>query len=288
MLIFRDYDQAALELQYSGSKREPHLSAEKEAYAADTEARSSKIRKGAPGKRDIAYGPHPRELIDVFAADKRGGPLLVFIHGGYWRMNTKNEHAWIAPAFTSRGVAVATINYPLCPDVRIGDIVASCRRALLHLHNNAASLGFDPARIHVAGHSAGGHLTAMLACTDFAAHGGPADLVRSGTCISGLYDLVPLQKIQMNADLRISDDDVRTLSPLTMKPCAGTSINLTVGSLEGAEFLRNTAELGEAWQRLGADVTIVPAPGRYHFNVLDDLATPGQPIFERLMTVMAA
>lgn len=287
MRVFRDYDQDALELQYSGSRREPHLAAEREAYAARAEARSAELRRTAPGQRDIAYGPHPRELVDIFAADKPAGPLLVFVHGGYWRMNSKTEHAWLAPAFTSRGITFAALNYPLCPDVRIGDIVASCRRALLFLHARAATLGFDPARFHVCGHSAGGHLTAMMACTDFAAHGGPGDLVKSATGVSGLYDLVPLQRIGMNADLRISDDDIRTLSPILLRPRAGMPINLSVGSVEGAEFQRNTAELAETWSKLGASVTTVPAPGRYHFNVLDDLAGPGAPMFERLMCVLS-
>ena len=146
MRVFRHYDQAGLEAQYDGATREPQLIARRDARAQRTEAEAARVRRSAVAKLDIAYGRHPRESIDVFHAAKPGGPLLAFIHGGYWRQRSKNEFAWMAPAFTSRGIAFAAIGYPLCPDVRIGDIVASSRRALLHLHRAAGSLGFDAGR----------------------------------------------------------------------------------------------------------------------------------------------
>jgi arylformamidase len=189
-------------------------------------------------------------------------------------------------SFTSRGVSLATIGYPLCPEVRIRDIVDSVRRALAFLYGKAADLGFDPGRIHAAGHSAGGHLTAMMAATDFSRHGGPADLVKSATCVSGLYDLEPLRLVKHNAELKIREADVGPLSPVRLKPRDGVVVNLTVGDLEAEEFVRNTVELGEAWRKTGGDVTMVEARGLYHFDILDHFAAPGKPIHERVMSVM--
>ena len=282
MRVFRHYTQAQLEIEYDGAAREPHLAADRDARQQRVETQSAEVRRSARATLDVPYGPHARERIDVFHAASGSAPLIAFIHGGYWRQRTKNEFAWMAPAFTSRGIALANIGYPLCPEVRIGDIVGSVRRALLHLARNAAALGFDPARIHVAGHSAGGHLTAMMAATDFAAHGGPADLVKSATCVSGLYDLEPLSLVKVNADLSIVPHDIPALSPVRLAPRPHVTINLTVGDQEGAEFVRHTMELADAWRARGAGITMVEAPGLYHHDILDDFAGPGRPMFERV------
>ena len=288
MRVFRHYDQAGLEAQYDGATRAPQLVARRDARAQRTEAEAAWVRRNARASLDIAYGGHPRERIDAFHSDQKGGPLLAFIHGGYWRQRSKDEFAWMAPAFTSRGITLATIGYPLCPQVRIGDIVASCRRALVHLHREAGALGFDLGRIHVAGHSAGAHLTAMMAVTDFAAHGAPSGLVNSATCISGLYDLEPLALVQVNTDLKIDTADIAQLSPVRLAPRAGVPITLSVGNLEGAEFLRNTVELGETWHGRGTVVTMIEADQRYHFDVLDDFATPGRPLFEQVLRTVGS
>ena len=286
MGVFRHYDQAGLELQYDTNARTPEISAIRDARAARTDAESAAVRKTARARLDVAYGAHDREKFDVFQADQPGGPLVAFIHGGYWKQRSKAEFAWMAPAFTSRGINLANIGYPLCPEVRIGDIVASCRTALLQLAVDGKGLGFDPGRIHVAGHSAGGHLAAMMQLTDFAALGGPADLVRSATCVSGLYDLEPLTMVKANAELNIRKEDIAPLSPLLLTPRRKVPVTLTVGDLEAEEFVRNTVELSDAWNSRGATTRMVEARGRYHFDILDDLTTPGKPLYERTMSVV--
>ena len=287
MNVFRHYDQATLELEYDGGSRNPELNAMRDARAARIEAEAAEVRASAPAHLDVVYGPHPREKIDVFTARSADAPLLAFIHGGYWRQRSKNEFAWMAPAFTRSGVAFATIGYPLCPEVRIGDIVASVRRALVHLAREAANLDFDPRRIHVGGHSAGGHLTAMMATTDFSALGAPRDLVKSATCVSGLYDLEPLRLVKVNQDLKLTAADVVPLSPARMTPLPHVRVATTVGSAEGNEFLRNTTELTAAWKARGANVTEIAAPGLYHFNVLDDMGRAGRPIHAQVLKMIA-
>ncbi len=286
--VFLDYDQAALEMQYDGGAREPHLARLRDERAARIDAESAHVRATAPARLNVPYGPHPREKIDVFLARNPAAPLLAFIHGGYWKQRSKDEFAWMAPAFTEAGVAFASIGYPLCPEVRIGDIVASVRRALVHLTREAATLGIDASRIHVAGHSAGGHLTAMMACTDFGALGAPHDLVRSATCVSGLYDLEPLSLVKVNRELQLQSGDIAALSPVRHAPRAGVAITTTVGAAEGEEFLRNTREFTSAWRARGAEVKEVPAPGRYHFDVLDDMGRAGRPIHAQVMHMIGA
>ncbi len=286
MKVFRHYTQAELELQYDSGARSPELTATRDARQKRVGAEAAEVRKAAKAKLDVVYGPHTREKIDVFQSASPNAPLMAFIHGGYWKQRAKDEFAWMAPAFTKRGIAFASIGYPLCPEVRIGDIVGSVRRALVHLSNNAAALGFDPARIHVAGHSAGGHLAAMMAATDFAALGGPAGLVKSATCVSGLYDLEPLAMVKVNQDLKIQPGDIAPLSPLRLTPRAHVTLNATVGDQEAPEFVRHTTELIAAWREKGADVTESAAPGFHHFNVLDEFGRAGRPMFERVAKVI--
>ncbi len=288
MKVFRHYDQAALELQYDGAARSPELTAFRDARTARIDAMSGRVRGTARADLDVAYGTHPRERIDIFHAGRSGAPLLAFIHGGYWKQRSKNEFAWMAPAFTEAGVAFASIGYPLCPEVRIGDIVRSIRNALLYLAKEGDGHGIDPARIHVAGHSAGGHLAAMMATTDFAALGGPGDLLKSATCVSGLYDLEPLRLVKVDKELRISLQDIAELSPMRLTPLAHVAIATTVGGVEGEEFMRNTRELTDAWRARGAEVAEVAAPGFHHFNVLDELGEAGKPMHAHVMHVIGA
>jgi arylformamidase len=286
MTVFRHYDQAALELQYDGAARNPDLAALRDARTVRIDALAEYVRAAATADLDVAYGSHPRERIDIYRAARSDAPLLAFIHGGYWKQRSKNEFAWMAPAFTRSGVTFASIGYPLCPEVRIGDIVQSVHAALLYLAKEAARHGIDAARIHVAGHSAGGHLAAMMATTDFAARGGPADLVKSATCVSGLYDLEPLRLVKVNKDLRITPEDVEALSPMRLAPRPHVVIATTVGAAEGEEFQRQTRELTEAWLRRGAAVTEVAAPGFHHFNLLDELGESGKPMHAHVMRLI--
>lgn len=283
MQVFRHYDQAALDKQYDGSSRDPHMAPVRDERQKRVEAKSVEVRRTAKAKLDLRYGPMEREKIDVFHAGKANAPLLVYIHGGYWKQRSKDEFAWMAPPFTQRGINFATINYPLAPKVRIWQIVDSCRRALLYLVRNAKDLGFDAGRIHVSGHSAGGHLTAMMMSTDFAKYGAPKDLVKSATCISGLYDLTPLAMVKVNQDLQINPVEVQYMSPLTLEPATRCPLVTTVGDQEAEEFIRNTVELGDAWKKKGVEVTSVPAPGFYHFNILDTFAEEGRPLHEHVV-----
>lgn len=286
MLVFRHYDQTALEAQYDGSARDPHMAPAREERQKRVEAQSANVRRTAKAKLDIAYGPHARERLDYFACGKANAPVMIYIHGGYWKQRSKDEFAYMAPGFTGRGIDFVTVSYPLAPQVRIWQIVDSCRRALLFLSRNARELGFDSGRMHVSGHSAGGHLTAMMMATDFAKFGVPGKMIQSATCISGLYDLKPLAMVKVNQDLKINPVEIEAMSPLVLEPVQRCPLTTTVGDAEAEEFIRNTVELGETWKKKDIQVTAVAAPGFYHFNILDTFAEPGRPLHEHVVKVI--
>ena len=152
-------------------------------WAADSaEAVRSQTRE-----LDLRYGGGPNEHLDVFTTDQPNAPVLFFIHGGYWRSFDKRDHSFIAPAFTQQGVCVVIPNYALAPAVTVPEITMQMVRALAWTWRNVAKFGGDPSRITVAGHSAGGHLAAMmLACLwPFFNKDLPPDLVKSALSISG-------------------------------------------------------------------------------------------------------
>ncbi len=224
---------------------------------------------------DLRYGPDPGETLDVFTSPRANAPVLVFIHGGWWRSLDKRDHSFIAPAFTQAGAMVVVPNYALCPAVTIATITLQIVRALVWVHRNAARYGGDPNRIAVAGHSAGGHLAAMmLSCRwNEVAPDLPAQLVSSALSISGVFDLEPLRQTPyLQTDLRLTPAAVARLSPARFARPAGR-LYATVGANESEEFLRQNLLIRAAW---GADAVPVceTVDGAHHMNILHALVDP--------------
>lgn len=236
---------------------------------------------------DLPFGETAAERLDLFPARSDGAPLLVFIHGGYWRSLDKSDFSWLAPPFVNHGVAVALTNYGLAPKTPLEDIVRQTLRALAWLYRNADRLGFDPNRIFLAGHSAGAHLVAMMMAAIWPAYAAdlPADLVKGGLAVSGIYDLEPLLHAPfVNGDLRLTRRRVGPLSPALMRPATAAPLYTAVGALESSEFRRQTALLGRAWAR--NLVREIPVPDRHHLNVLDELANPADPLFDAALEMI--
>ena len=226
------------------------------------------------GVLDVAYGGDPSERLDLFPAARPNAPVLLYIHGGYWRALDKSDQAFVAPPFVDAGAMVALANYALCPAVSVEHIVLQMVRALAWLFGNAARYGGDPQRIVVAGHSAGGHLAAMLLACDWpaVAPGLPADLPKSALSLSGVFDLEPLRHAPFLApDIGLTQRSARRLSPAHMPPPRGALVSV-VGGDESEEFLRQQALIQSAW---GAQVRAEVVPGRNHMNVLHELVQPG-------------
>lgn len=272
-------DRAALDRLYNNRAAVPTHQQDLDRWAVN----SARARETLSWRADIPYGPHPREILDLYTLPDADGPLLVFIHGGYWQALDKAANAFVASGFAGRaGLAnVALLNYPLAPEADMDRIVASIRRALLFLWREAAPLGFDRHRIHVSGHSAGGHLTAMALLTDWCRLDGaaPADLVRSGFSVSGLHDLRPIQQTYLNDKLGMDETVAARNSPLLLLPdFAGPlpSLACGVGGAETPAFHQQQHDFVTAWQGRGGRVTAITAPDRHHFDIIDELAQPGR------------
>ena len=229
---------------------------------------------------DRRYGEAPGETVDIFPARKGDGSCMMFIHGGYWRALDKKDFSFLAPAWVDAGVSLAVVNYDLCPRVTMEEIVRQMLRASRWLWLHAEDFGMDQDRLYVAGHSAGGHLTAMMMCAQWPAFDRalPKDLWKGGLAISGVYDLRPLLQVEwLNVDLRLDEASALKLSPAFMPPATRAPVMTCVGGDESSEFLRQNALLGSRWR--AAFAGDIPMPGRHHFSVIDGLADQKSALF---------
>lgn len=286
-----------LTVQYNNRARVPEAQAILARWAED----SARARKAMAGTLDVAYGEHPSERLDIFTpgppaavaeagpASTRarstgaGRPVLLFIHGGYWRSLDKADHSFVAADFVRDGAVVVVPNYALCPSVRIDDIALQMARAVAWTRRHIGRWGGDPRRLVVAGHSAGGHLAAMLLACDWRALDPslPRGTLRSALSLSGLFELEPLRHTPfLQQDLRLTRESARRLSPALFPAPAGQTLHAMVGALESEEFLRQNSIIQERW---GSRVVSVceSVPGMDHFSVLDSLAHAGGQAHER-------
>lgn len=252
------------------------------AIVADWQARSAQARAGAPNIAcDLRYGKHPEETLDLFRARRSDSPLFVFIHGGYWRAIHKNDFSYVAPPLVEAGVSVAVINYALVPQVDMETIVRQNLKALVWLWDHAKMLGFNRDRIVVGGHSAGGHLTGMMAAAVWPAMRKdlPVNLVKAGVAISGLFDLRPIRETPfLNTDLQLTKKRAVRMSPALMTPRHRLPLVCAVGELESSEFHRQSRLMTSA--RPGQDARFYVIAGCHHMNAVDAVAKPGHPLFE--------
>ncbi len=261
--------------QYDNRSRVPGFTR----YFDEWRVASAEARTRLDKRLDLAYGSAPSETLDLYPAAASGAPLMVFIHGGYWRSLDKADFAYVAPIFVEHGISVAVVNYALAPAVGIDTICLQVVRALAWLYRNAGAQGFDRDRIYVSGHSAGGHLTAMAMAARYPDLGAdlPANLVKGGVAISGLYDLEPIRRASfLNVDLKLDPASAARMSPAYMPPATDAPLITAVGALESNEFLRQNALLGERWKKvLRADFVM---PGRHHFDIVGEMLDPASPL----------
>ncbi|MFW6345924.1 MAG: alpha/beta hydrolase, partial [Halomonas sp.] len=209
-MLYRDFaTQEAIDAAY-----DPMIGRDAASLVADWRARSDAARARHRVTLDVLYGPTLAERLDLYHAEGReqGAPLHLFFHGGYWRALGHREFGFIVDDLVASGIGVAVVNYALCPRVRFAEVVRQARAALAWACRHAESLGHDPAQISVSGHSAGGHLCAMLLATDWQGdYGLHRDPIQGALCVSGLYDLGPFPWSWLQPKLRLGGRDVERL-----------------------------------------------------------------------------
>jgi len=285
-LYYQFNTQAEIDEQYDPERR----AGDPNAFNKVIEGRvalSERARKELTGMLDVAYGPTVAERLDVYPAAVRNSPIAIFIHGGYWfdARLTKDKYIWIASGLAKHGVTTVVIDYAVCPGVTIDEITRQCRAAVAWVHRNASGFGGDPERIYVTGNSAGGHLTAMVAITDWTGeYGLPVDTVKGGCPISGLYDLAPFPYSWLQPKLQLTWAQVHRNSPLMHIAPGHPPLLISLGGDESPEFHRQSEAFHREWQVAGNASRLLSQPGCNHWTAL---AGFGDPDSEFLRAILA-
>jgi arylformamidase len=259
------------EVEYNNRARVPENPALMAGWARDAAAWREQHTP-----RSMRYGPGARNVIDFFAGDNNG-PIVVFIHGGYWQAFDGSSFSHLAAGLHAHGIGVAIPSYDLCPNVTIDEIILQMRMASRELARLGRSLV-------ISGHSAGGHLAACMLATDWPAFDAslPKNLVTAAYAISGLFELGPLVATSINKALRLDQITARAASPLFWKAPGRGSLDAVVGEAESAEYFRQSRTIVERWGAAGVATRFGTVPDANHFTAIAPLADPDSPMVRRL------
>jgi acetyl esterase/lipase len=261
-MAYRDMDQAALDAAYNNSAA---VGLERrDRYLAEWTERTRELAVRVKAKRDLRYGKGARQRLDLYPASIKNGATLVFVHGGYWQMSDKENYGCVAAGPLAHGINVAMVEYTLAPAIRIGGIVAEIRRAIGFLRRNAGALGAAP-RIVVSGHSAGGHLAAMLI---------DEPRLRGIMPVSGLFDLEPIRLSYLNEKVGLDAEEERRNSPIHRIPATAPPIVVAAGANELPELRRQSTEYHAALKAKDLNAELLLLEGQDHFSILEELASP--------------
>ncbi len=273
--VWREMDQAALDREYNARASVPDYEAEAARYVAGSAA----ARAGLAMRADLVFDPQSGCALDWFPGAP-GGPVFLWVHGGYWRALGKSDQSLVAPGLVGAGAHVAVMDYSLAPAATLDTIVHQVRTAFAWVAAGAAEQGADPGRLFAGGSSAGGHLVGMLLAPGWhGAYGVAADALRGGVALSGLFDLEPVRLSHVNAWMNLDVETARRLSPLHLIPKGwGPRLLAGYGGLETGEFKRQTEDYAAAWAAAGHGAHVVPQPTRNHFDVVAALGEPDDPL----------
>lgn len=271
-------DRAVLDREYDNVGK---VSAEFfQNHVAQLEQRSLEARQQLHTELDICYGSGPLERLDIFLSSIVGADVHIFFHGGYWHALDKNQFSYVANGLLPHGVTTVIVNYPLLPVVDMGAQIAACRRAVRWVYDNIDSYGGNPEKISLSGHSAGGHLLAMMLTLDAEFYRMPA--LRSVHLISGIYDLAPIQKSFVNDTIVLTSEDIRLYSPVHLQRQVVCPVHIMVGGDEGQAYLQQSKKLFSAWNSTDSIVTMQILDAANHFSMRAQLGNANSEIVKHI------
>ena len=279
---YRGFRQDELEYQYNPRESVPEYPqlAKKRAEQARRVRRSAKSWLGVP------YGSSPREKLDIYPADHPGGPVLVYIHGGYWRSGSKEDNCNFVPVFTERGASVVLVEYDLCLTVTVSDIVRQTRSAIAWVYRNILRYSGNPAKIYVSGHSAGGHLTAMALAHDWPSEGLPRDLIKGAVATSGVYDLDVVMRISVQEQVKLTPELAKENSPFHHPPLPVSPVIVAVGGAEPKGWQQMSEDFSKLCKERGLDCEYLIIPGANHYTMSEHLADADSPLAQAMLRQM--
>lgn len=249
---------------------------------AEYARQSAEVRSSLRKVTDIAYGPHPGQRLDIFSPTTNDGPLPVhmFVHGGYWRMFSKDDFSYIARTVTKAGGIAVVIDHTLMPAVRLADVVSQVRAARQWVQANITRYGGDAARFTVSGHSAGAHLAAFLFTAD------QLDPPHAALLLGGVYDIRPLQQSFLQPLIGLTDDEVSGLSPVDHVFHGGISVDILYGGRETDPFQTQAKRMGQRFSDCGCAVNVSALLDSDHMSSVLELGSPDSEASQRLTSLI--
>jgi arylformamidase len=254
----------------------------------DCRTSSNATRRTLRNQLDIPYGDQPRQKLDLFfpPGEANGLPIHMFIHGGYWRAQVKEDYVFVADGITALGAIAAVVEYTLLPGIRMAEQVSQIRDAARWLADNAASFGGDGARFTASGHSAGGHLVTWLAARAPHERALPQTAVKAVMPISGIFDLRPISTSYLQPELHLTDEEIARWSPIEAVPSTETHFELVIGHEETPPFHQQQQDYAFVLSRHGASVERRTMAGEDHMSVLRQMGRVGSPMWQVLRDVI--
>jgi arylformamidase len=270
-LVWLDMDQAELDAAYNQTVYAPNQQQVLQRYADNSEAVRQRI--GEPLR--FAYGDSAVEGLDVYPTNRPNAPIAIFIHGGAWRAGLARNYGFCAELLLGCGAHLVVPDFAAVQDVdgHLATLADQVKRAVVWVHDNAARFGGDAQRIHVLGHSSGAHLAGVVLTTDWASECGlPQDLVKSGLCCSGIFDLKPVRLSARSSYVNLTDESEQALSAQRHIAWLNAPLIVAYGTFETPEFQRQSRDFAAAVADAGKPVQLLVADGLNHFEIIETLA----------------
>lgn len=263
--MYKNYSQDELDAQYNNRQRVP----EHEVIMGELFQKGKDFSFARAPHLDLPFGKHEDELLDIYlpAEDSTNAPVMVYIHGGFWTSRHKDDFRFLAASWTQKGYVVVVVNYSLIPQITLAGIVDQCVRSLIWVRENILDFGGDPDKIRLVGHSAGGHLAAMLLCEPRLGD----HAVEAALLISGLYDLKPIKLSYMNEILQLNEEDLSKRSPEHLVPKSVKKLMIVVGGAESDEFIDQSQSLAKTWDVSSKGWKYLVLKDLNHFTILESL-----------------
>jgi arylformamidase len=256
-----------------------------EIWLAEDERLSARARAQLPHRRDLRYGPGPRQILDIFPAEKPGSPVLVFFHGGYWRGLSKEHYSFIAEPFRAAGFATVLVEYDLCPAVTLPALVQEIRDSVRWIHREAAGFNGDSGRIILAGNSAGAHLAAMMLVHDWRNDGLNNGFITGAALVTGIYDLNPIPRIQVRDDVKLTQDEIAALSPLNLYIQVKAPCLVAVGGAEPELWIEQSRRFHTKLLKESVTSQLMVLPRHHHFSITRGLGDANSLLFRAIIAL---
>lgn len=281
-VVYKGFRKEEMELHFNPQVSAPDFPR----WAEERRKASLRVRGALRSHLEVPYGTSPRQVMDIFPAEKRSAPVLAYFHGGYWRGGSKEDNCHFAGLFVKAGATVAVVEYDLCPKVTVTEIVQQARSAIAWLYGHISAYGGDPSRLYISGSSAGGHLVAMALAHDWEEQGLPRHVIKGAVAISGVYDLDAVLHVSVNEEIRLNAESARENSPFLHPPLPHTPLIVAVGGDEPRGWKQMSEDFFRLCSGRGVECEYHEIPNAHHFSLSSHLADPTSPLAGAILKQM--